>query len=370
MRILKLTATILFITLVTGCASFEKSSSVAADLQQDKIINLALNQRVQDAVTQVEQDYLQAKDENFSYYAPRTWQSVEQDLVSTRKLVNRFDPNNQGFFGGPSESSVLASIAEVSVQLIQAQKIKHQVTTILAQPLADIEYLTPKVGKEWQRDLSNINHNIIQFINNIEKNRAVSRQQIDRDRIQKKVHDLEINLVNAEYYSPLEKQFHQLNKQLIPQSYNEVFLGLQRLNNVITTAPRDTTALTDTANWIKKDIQSAKHIAADVNWINNLDKNQREEIVLHYRATLEGLGLKFLNQDLSNLSYKAQVTTFERELSAQLAEFATKESDVAIIDDAITGDAKNKIKNTLIETSTEEEIAETTQVTTHSIVNN
>ena len=62
MRILKLTAIVLFITLATGCASFEKSSSVAADLQQDKIINLELNQRVQDAVTQVEQDYLQAKD--------------------------------------------------------------------------------------------------------------------------------------------------------------------------------------------------------------------------------------------------------------------------------------------------------------------
>lgn len=365
MRILKLTAIVLFITLATGCASFEKSSSVAADLQQDKIINLALNQRVQDAITQVEQDYLQAKDENFSYYAPRTWQSVEQDLVSTRKLVNRFDPNNQGFFGGPSESSVLASIAEVSDQLIQAQKIKQQVTTILAQPLADIEYLTPKVGKEWQRELNNINQNIIQFINNIERNRAVSRQKVDRDKIQKKIHALEINIVIAEYYAPLEKQFHQLNKRLIPQSYNKVLLGLQQLNNVIATAPRDTTALTDTASLIKKDIQSAEHIAADVNWINNLDKNQREEIVLHYRATLEGLGLKFLNQDLSNLSYKAQVSTFERELSAQFSEFATEESDVAITDDAET-----KIENNLIETSTEDVTVETTQVTTNSIVNN
>ena len=169
----------------------------------------------------------------------------------------------------------------------------------------------------------------------------------------------------AEYYAPLEKQFHQLNKRLIPQSYNKVLLGLQQLNNVITAAPRDTMALTDTANQIKKDIQSAKHIAADVNWINNLDKNQREEIVLHYRATLEGLGLKFFNQDLSNLSYKAQISTFERELSAQLAEFATEESDVAITDDAET-----KIKNTLIEVSTEEVTVETTQVTTNSIVNN
>jgi len=365
MRILKLTATVLFITLVTGCASFEKSSSGASDLQQDKITNIELNQRVQDAITQVEQDYLKAKEQNFSYYAPRTWQSAEQDLVSTRKLVNRFDPNNQGFFGGPSEASVLASITEVSDQLIQAQQIKNQVTTILAQPLADIEYLTPKVGKEWQRDLNTINQSIIQFINNIERQRAVSRQKADLDKIQKKIHDLEINIVIAHYYSPLEKQFHQLNKRLIPQSYNKVLRGLQQLNHVITTTPRDTTALTDSANQIKKDIQSAEHIATDVNWINNLDKNQREEIVLHYRATLESLGLKFLNQDLSNLSYKAQVSTFERELSTQLGEFETKDSDVAITDNAET-----KIKNTPIKTSSEDVTVETTQVTTNSIVNN
>ncbi|MFT5759703.1 MAG: hypothetical protein ACI9LM_004470 [Alteromonadaceae bacterium] len=328
MRILKLTHTALFITLVTGCASFDKRAPATADLQQSKITNIQLNKTVNDAVTQIEQDYLAAKDENFNYYAPRTWQYIEQDVVEMRQLVNRFDPNNQGFFGGPSESTVLTSITDVSEQLILAQQYKNQIMTLLAQPLADIEYLTPKIGKEWQRELETINQDIDQFIRNVEKKYPESKQKFDRDKLQKKIHDLEINIVIANYYSPLEKQFNQLDKQLIPQSYNKASQGLQQLNRLITKVPRDTTALTNAANQIKKDIQSAEHITTDVTWINNLDKNQREEIVLHYRATLEGLGHKFLNQDLSNLSYKAQVSTFERVLSAQLGEFTTANIEV------------------------------------------
>jgi hypothetical protein len=77
---------------------------------------------------------------------------------------------------------------------------------------------------------------------------------------------------------------------------------------------------------VKKAIQSAEHITTDVNWINGLDINQHEEIVLRYRATLEGLGTHFINQDLSNLSYKAQVQTFELALAAKLAKFETKKA--------------------------------------------
>jgi len=50
MHLFKLTHTLVFITLVTGCASFEKKSSTAVELQQTKISNSRLNQRVNDAV--------------------------------------------------------------------------------------------------------------------------------------------------------------------------------------------------------------------------------------------------------------------------------------------------------------------------------
>jgi len=328
MRIFKLTHTVLLLTLITGCSSFEKKTTATADLQQSKVINVQLSQKVNDATTQVEQDYLKAKDENFAYYAPNTWQSIERNLLSARKLINRFDPNNQGFFGGPSETTVLTSIKEVSDKLKQAQNTKNQVLTFLAKPLADIEYLTPKINDEWKKEFASINQDLNQLIDTIDAGYTVEKQQNSRKRLQTKIHDLEINIVTANYYSPLKQQFSHLNRQLIPQSYNAVSQGLQQLNGVIAASPRDTAALTAAANAVKNDIQSAEHVTTDVKWINNLDKKQREEIVLQYRASIEKLGHKFLDQDLSNLSYKAQVSTFERELSAQLGEFITKDIEV------------------------------------------
>jgi len=372
MHIFKLTHTLVFLTLITGCASFEKKTSTTADLQQTKVSNLRLNQRVNDAVTKVEQTYLKAKDENFTTYAPNTWKSIQKELVSMRKLVNRFDPNDQGFFGGPSESTVLEGIAEVSDALIKAQRTKAQVTLFLAQPLADIEYLTPKIDNVWQRDFAIITQDLNHIINMIEDDYLVSRQELERDKLQEKIKALEINIVTANYYSPLEDKFNLLNQQLIPQSYHNVSQGLQQLNSIIVTTPRDTASLTTTASLVKNEIQRAQHVTTDVNWINGLDIKQREQVVLRYRATLEGLGTKFIGQNLSNLSYKAQVQTFELALTAKLAKFETKEADVVIAKNVETTVASSPIENSIIKSivdaSPEDNPIETTQVTTNSVV--
>lgn len=349
MKKFKLTHTVLLFILVTGCANVEQSAYTAAELQQ---ANMQQSQRVNDAANQVETDYLKAIDKSFNYYVPNTWKSIQKDLISMRQLVKKFDPSDQGFFGGPSEQKVLTSISDVSNQLLQAKETKIKVITFLAKPLADIEYLKPKVDTTWQRDFNSINQNMNTLINNIEKNYAQSRQQSARDKLQGKINELEINIVTADYYSPLEKKLEQLNKQLIPLSYNHVLQDLQQLNHVITTTPRDTRLLTAVANLVKKDIQSAQHVTTDVVWINKLNKKQREEIVLHYRATLESLGLNFIDQDLSNLSYKAQVQTFEFALSAKLADFETK--DVEII---LTESVESKIESHPIENVTVENTA-------------
>ena len=361
MRILKPIPTVLFLTLATGCASFEKKVTTAAELQQNKATNSQLNQQVNDATTQVEQAYLEAKEENFSYYAPRTWASVEENIVAMRKLVNRFDPNDQGFFGGPSESAVLASIADVSTLLSQAHDSKNKVMTFLMQPLADIAYLSPQISEERQREFSSITQDLEQLIDSIDANYVLVKRERARKQLQAKITDLELSIVTAKYYSPLKEQLKFLNRQLIPQSYDKASLGLQQLNVVIAASPRDKAALSEAANTVSNYLKSAEHISADVKWINSLDKNQREEIVLQYRTVIENLGLKFLNQDLSNLSYKAQVSKFERALSTQLGEFETKDSEVTITDNAAI-----KIKNAPVKTSPEKVTVKTTQLTTNN----
>ncbi|GIC79425.1 hypothetical protein [Moritella sp. F3] len=335
MRMLKITHTALLITLVTGCASFENKTVSTDELQRMAEINIQANQRVNDAVALVEESYLQASDENFTFYAPKTWKSVQKDIESMHYIVNRFDPSDQGFFGGPSEEKVLASVREVNDRLLQAEQTKAKVIAFLSKPLADIEYLSPKITPTWQRDFAYINKAMNKLISNIETNNASSWQATNRDKLQKKLNELEINIVTAEYYSPLEDKFDQLNQRLIPQSYNRVQQELQNLTTVITSSPRDVIALDDAANLADKYIKSAEHVSSDVDWINKLDKKQREQIVLHYRATLEDFGHKFLGQDLSDLSYKQQVNTFKLELSAMLSEFDTDDETIQVTDNAV-----------------------------------
>lgn len=329
MRMLKITHTALLLTLVTGCASFDNKVASTAELQRIAEINIQANQRVNDAVALVEQNYLKASDENFTFYAPKTWKSIQQNITDMHDIVNRFDPSDQGFFGGPSEEQVFISIREASNGLDRAEQTKAKVIAFLSKPLADIEYLSPKITPTWQRDFTYINKSMSKLIHNIETNNASSRQVANRDKLQKKLSELEINIVTAEYYSPLEDKFKQLNQRLIPQSYNRVQQELQNLTTVITSSPRDVIALNDAANLADKYIKSAEHVSIDVNWINKLNKKQREQIVLNYRATVEDLGHKFLGQDLSDLSYKQQVSTFKLELSAMLSEFEAESVQVA-----------------------------------------
>lgn len=370
MRIFKLSHTVILITLVTGCASFEKKPSTAA-LQQNQISNTQVSEQVNNAAAQVEQRYLSAENENYPFYAPNTWYSIQKSLASMRILVNKFDPNDQGFFGGPSESSVLASIAEVSDELRLAQGTKNKVTTFLAKPLADIEYLTPKIDEQRKRELAGINKDLTQLINMVEKDYAQPRQDAYRDKLQKRIHTLEIDIVTAEYYSPLEAQFNQLNQRLIPQSYNNVLQGLQQLDNTIISEPRNKNELESAAKLVEKDIKSAEHVTTDVNWINTLNKSQREKIVLNYRSTLEGLGHKFIGKDLSALSYKEQAQTLNLALSAKFAEFENQNKEVIIAESSATPEISptkvNQVKNTIDASSVNESI-KTTQVTTDTTI--
>lgn len=336
MRMLKITHTALLITLMSGCANFENKMASTAELQRMAEINIQANKRVNNTASLVEQRYLKATDENFKFYAPNTWKSIQKDIVDMHDIVNRFDPSDQGFFGGPSEEKVLSSIRDVNDGLTQAEHAKARIISFLSKPLADIEYLTPKITPTWQRDFASINKALSKLISNIETNNVSSRQAENRDDLQQKLSELEVNIVTAEYYTPLEAKFNQLNPNLIPQSYNRVQLELQNLTTVITLSSRDVVALDDAANLANKYIQSAEHVSRDVDWINRLDKKQREQVVLHYRSTLEDLGHKFLGQDLSDLSYKQQVNTFKLELSAILSEFNSDDETVQIAENTIT----------------------------------
>ncbi|MFT5880963.1 MAG: nicotinamide mononucleotide adenylyltransferase [Moritella sp.] len=304
---------LLFLTAVTSCASFEKKSASREIqiIQHTTDANKMISQRVKDAATNVERNVVLSQAENYEYYAPSTWKKIKSDRAKMHILVNNFDPSDQGFFGGPSESTVLKSIRQTQASMDKAMQTKTLVNGFLAQPQADIKYLEPKINNTWKIDFERINDDLIRLIANLEYDDNIANHRASRDALQKKIDDLEILIVKGHYYSPLQAKFEKLDSQLIPSSYEQIQNELQQLDYRITQSPRDQENLTQAANLVKDNIQRAQHIVTDVNWINGLAKSQRENIVLHYRNGLEALSLKLLNKDLSTLSYKDQINEFE-----------------------------------------------------------
>jgi hypothetical protein len=313
--------TVLFLlTAVTSCASFEKksASSETKIIQHTTDADKMISQRVKDAATKVESNFVLSQAENYEYYAPYTWRKIKSSLLEMHTLVNDFDPSDQGFFGGPTESKVLKSIRQAQASMDGAQQTKTLVTSFLARPLADINYLEPKIDDTWKIDFERIKDDIIGLIADLEYDENIANHQASRDTLQRKIHLLEIRIVKDHYYSPLQAEFEKLDSQLIPSSYEQIQNELQQLDNHITQSPRDQENLTKAANLVKDNIQRAQHIVTDVNWINSLAKSQRENIVLHYRNGLEVLSLKLLNKDLSTLSYQDQIDEFEAAVVAKI----------------------------------------------------
>lgn len=313
--------TVLFLlTAVTSCASFEKKSTSrdTESIQHTTAADKIISQRVNDAATKVESNFILSQAENYAYYAPYTWKKIKSDIARMRTLVNDFDPSDQGFFGGPSESEVLKSIRHTQTSIDAAQQAKALVNSFLAQPLADIKYLEPQIDATWKIDFERINEDLIELITGLEYDSNIANHQRSRDTLQKNIRQLEIHIVKKNYYSPLQAKLEKLDSQLIPSSYEQIQHELQQLDNRITQAPRDQDTLTQAANVVRDNIQRAQHIITDVNWINGLTKSQRENIVLHYRNGLEALSLKLLNKDLSTLSYQEQMEQFEAAVVAKI----------------------------------------------------
>ena len=90
---------------LSGCASTPESQgegqvATTAETAAD-VASLQAKQKVNDHAAKVEQLYLSAKNDNVAYFAPEHWSTVKSKIAKMRSQVTEFDPNDQGFFGGP-----------------------------------------------------------------------------------------------------------------------------------------------------------------------------------------------------------------------------------------------------------------------------
>jgi outer membrane murein-binding lipoprotein Lpp len=327
-----LAAAIVSIVGLSGCASTGSEQSANQENTSNVVLDDAAalaDKRVKESAGKVEQNYLSAANENYAYYAPEHWKTVNSELEEMRSLVAEFDPNDQGFFGGPAESDVIEQIDNTQASLEAAQRIKGLVSQFLAQAMADVEYLSPQIKTQWKNDFAQIKRSISGVIAEIEDEGKTAGLETRRATIQGRLLQLEIKIVKSNVYTPLFKQMGNLNKVLIPQSYLQVKKDLVQLNDTIGLSPRNAELIQKLVAGIDNDLIRARNVSLEVNWINSVNRAKSETIALRYRNALEKMAVNMIGKDISSLSFADQISTLESELnhkSAQVAEVEMKKS--------------------------------------------
>lgn len=318
MRILNITY--LFFILLVGCSSVDSNTNNS----NKTITNIASHQRVTDAVAKTESDYEIALEQKYDYLAPKTWKKAQKSMTRMRNIVSEFDADDQGFFGGPSEGKVLSYVNSAQQYLDKAKAHQAKASQFLAKPIADMDYLRPSITKPWQRDYSKLEKSLSRLIISFEKNSDINRHTKSKDKLVKSITLLEINIVKADIYEPLNNEFKLLSSRLIPTTYRTTKADLQKLNTTIQTSPRNRAEIDTNALTVKNDLSRAKHISSAVKWINKIPKSQRENIVLHYRNKFESLSKALLKEDLSTYSFTEQIEIF----SNKYAELKDKNANI------------------------------------------
>jgi len=327
---------------LSGCASTpadQLEGQVAATTAETAadVASLQAKQKVTDKAAKVEQLYLSAKNDNVIYFAPEHWSTVKSKLAEMRSQVNEFDPNDQGFFGGPSEDDVIESIDETEAALASAAKIKTLVAAYLAQPVEDVTYLTPKIKPQWKKSFAAINRSLANLIADIEDDEETTGYDERRAKIQASLFKLEVKVVINTHYTPLLKRSSQLTKSLIPASYKIVQQELAKLNSAIAIAPRDITVIDVLTKDVENALLRAKNVTTEVKWIRSIERSKAEEIALRYRHTVEEIAQNLVSEDISSLTFDEQMSKIESLVNAkinniQVAEEKSRAEQAVLID--------------------------------------
>jgi len=333
---------------LSGCASTESIQDNVDNNNAVEVLDeaaLAI-QKVKALAEHVELQYESGKDENYVYFAPYSWKKINSSVRTMRTLVAKFDPNDQGFFGGPSESKVIDKIEAAQEALDNAVRIKALVSAYLAQQLADMSYLAPQVHGQWQSELNNINDSMADLIADIEDDDETDGYDEQSAEVQARLLQLEIRIVKSNFYTPLVKKMKKMDQDLIPQTYAQIQQSVQQLNDAIVQAPRDRHAIDMIVVKVENDLRRADNVTTEVNWINSIDRSDSEKIALRYRDAIATVAVDLFSEDISSLSYVEQITYFNNALRTKLNQQQTLNDEQAQLLIPLT----EKVRDALIET--------------------
>lgn len=351
---------------LSGCASSESTQGSVDNSNAVEVMDeaaLAI-QKVKALAEHVEQQYDAGKDEDYVFFAPDSWKKINSAVRSMRTLVAKFDPNDQGFFGGPSESKVTDKIEEAQEALDNAVRIKLLVSDFLMQQLADMDYLAPHVHGQWQNELDDIHESTADLIEDIEDDESTDGYEKSSAKIQDRLLQLEIRIVKSNFYTPLVQKMKKLDQSLIPQTYAQIQQRIAQLKNAIEFAPREQPILDTIIAKVEDDLRRADNVTTEVNWIKSVDRSDSEKIALRYRDAIATVAFKLFAKDISSLTYIEQITYFDNALRHKLNQQKVLNDEQAELIISLT----EKVKGALVETETDALTGDLTDSLTDDVV--
>lgn len=310
---------LLAIIILAGCSSTEPVNSRINNVTSQTTNLSNVEQKIRQSAKLVEENILLSEKENFSYFAPVTWASLPDKLEDMREDVADFDPNDQGFFGGPSEKEVMEKINAVQDILSKAERTKGLILNYLKQPMADIAYISPFITKKWEVSFKKINISIIQIIYKLEKAGNTGGLENDRASLQANILKLEIKIALEKYYTPLQKQIVQSDKLFIPITYAQLMSELLKLKDTIQLEPRNDVLIIKMTATVKDSLLRATNVAAEVSWIKNIPNTKQENIALRYRDALNNTYKILFDEDISMLTYEEQMQHLQNSVTDKIS---------------------------------------------------
>ena len=274
-------------------------------------------QHARAAVKSVEEHFTRATTEQLAFFSPANYAKAQEQIIELRALYNKYDPNDTGLFGGPSEEKLERQATKTDQLLSQGFTIKQLVMTHLKQQVDDKSYLDSLEKKGFEKEYRRILKGLDEIIAEVEDDKAFKGLEDDRANLQERMRKFEITLIQTRYLAPLQAALQQTNSRKVPRTYGEAKRQIEALNHQIATNPRDLPAIQQAVEMAEVAVKRAVTVMIEVDKMERAEGAQRETVVLYYHDALNQMAQGLLQRDFAHLPYHENVDQLSTAIQQQ-----------------------------------------------------
>ncbi len=304
---LKLAATLLTLTLATGCSKNALFSG--SDLNSINLSTAASEEMraVNAAMSAVEILHRRANEAHLSYYAPVNYAQAMEQREKLLSLYEDFDPQSSGWFSGSSSDEIVEE-ADKYVQRINKAFQAKAITEPRLEVIRDHDQYIEQIDVEgFSSRISQLRSETEQFVGMMETKGTVIGLEHKQTQLEQDYQALEVNMVKRKVLVLPTEEFHELDESLVPESYKNALAELYALERLIEKNPRDNKVIQASLNNTFDKIKQAASIAREVEWVKARIETSAERVVLNYRSHLGKLNQYLGTQSLTSLDFQSQI---------------------------------------------------------------